>query len=264
MQLFSLFILFIAHCHTAPQARLIHKTMPLSFESETEAAAAAAPPPLLDWSKIETETFGLVDQLTPPPMPLAMPPPRQRHEPDTKQYMSELGRSLAALSEQVGRLEKSGNQDRNNVAAGGPCPAAPEAAAAAAIGPPADQDDRRSVPFLSQYCEQPRYFVKQLDYPAAQDGTRALLCLMQHSRHRRMPLHQKHSLDQFRALIDSNLLFDSIGCSKDEALAMRVAELEGRVQELEKRADKALLPPPAEEESSRVLHLERALHKVSK
>jgi hypothetical protein len=243
----------------ATQARLIHKTMPLPSDVGAEAA-----PPVLDWAQIEKDTFGLVEQLTPAPRPSEVPPPRQRHKPDTEQYLSELGRSLAVLSEQVGRLEKSGNQDTNNVAAGGPCPAAHEAPAAAATSPPADHDDRRRVPFLSQYGDQPRPYAKQPDYPAAQDGTRALLCLMQHSRHRRILLHQQCSLDQFRALIDSNLLFDSIGCSKEEALAMRVAELEGRVQELEQRAEKTLLPPPAEEESSRVLHLERVLHKVSK
>lgn len=232
--------------------------------SEPEAdAAAAATTPVLNWAQIEKDTLGLVEQLTPtPPMPSAITASRPRHKPD-KQYMSELGRSLAVLTEQVGRLELSRCQGPEATAAGGP---APEAAAAAAT-PPADHKSQRSAFSLHEYennlAPQP-HFVRRSDHPAAQDGTRALLCLMQYSRHQRMPLHQQYGLDQFRALIDSNLLFDSIGWSKEEALAMRVAELETRVHELEKRADKPVLPPPpADEESSRVLQLERALHKVS-
>jgi len=261
---FSLFILFVRPSPTsATQVYSLNKTMPSPPEPQADAAAAATTL-VLDWAQIERDALGLVEQLTPPPMPPAMPPSRPRHKPD-KQYISELGQSLAALSEQVGRLKKSDSKSPEATAAGGPRPPPPEAAAAAAATiPPADHDGQRSAPLLHQYennfAPQP-HFIKRSDHPAAQDGTRALLCLMQYSRHQRMPLHQQYGLGQFRALIDSNLLFDSIGWSKEEALAMRVAELEGRVQELEKRADKPP-PPPAEEESSRVLHLERALHKV--
>jgi hypothetical protein len=179
------------------------------------------------------------------------PPPRLHHEID-KEYISALGRSLAALSEKVGRLEKSGNQVANDVTVGGPCLAAPEAAAEA------DGDDQRCIPSLHQYVRESRRCINQLDYPAAQDGTRALLCLMQYSRQHCKPLNQQYSLDKFRALIDSRLLFQSIGLSKEEALAMRMAELEGRVRELEKQADKPLPPPSC----PKVLRLERALDKV--
>ena len=261
----DIFILFVRPSPTsATQVHPLNKTMLSHSEPEADAAAAATTP-VLDWAQIERDTMGLVEQLTPPPpMPSAITPSRPRHKPD-KVYMSELGRSLAVLTEQVGRLELFRCQGPEATAAGGPRPPPPEATATI---PPADHDGQRSAPSFHQYEKtlgpQP-HFVKRSDHPAAQDGTRALLCLMQYSRHQRMLLHQQYGLDQFRALIDSNLLFDSIGWSKEEALAMRVAELEDRVQELEKRADKPVLPPPpAEEESSRVLQLERALHKVRK
>lgn len=195
----------------------------------------------LDWApQIEKE------QLT---------PPLHLHREIDRGYISALGRSLEALTEKVGRLEKSGNQVANDVAAGEPCLVAPGAAAAAIAG----DDDRRCLPSLHRFVRESGHCITQLDYPAAQDGTRALLCLMQYSRQHCKPIYQQYSLDKFRALIDSRLLFQSIGLSKEESLDMRMADLESRVRELERQVDKSLPPPSC----PKMLHLERALNKVS-
>lgn len=251
--------------HPNPHAT-ISSAMSLPSVPTCDGAAAAPAEAVLDWAQIEKETLSLVEQRM--PRPLAVPLPRQSHKPEG-QYKRDLAMSMAALTEQVARSERSGRLVPSAPAAGAPCPAPDEAAAAGTI-PPADDKTQRAAPSLPQdnkITGRPRHHFEKSDHPAAQDGTRALLCLLQYSRHQQLPLHQQYGLDQFRALIDSNLLFDSIGRSKEEALVLRVAELESRAQELEKQVAKPVLPPPpplaADGESSRVLHLERALHKVS-
>ncbi len=197
---------------TPPQTHPKLTSGPLhALDSMPQSSQAGAS---LDWESIERDALSLVASSACPAASCCTRAARTKmfHEEEGEgdqllhsQRLQGLARAVEALTAQVARLE---------AIPGRPSPPSLPPA-------PGTTDDTLVAPALAPAAPETACH-------AAQDGTRALTCLMHYAVQRHV------TMDRFRAMIDANLLFDgSVSWRKEEALGARVANLEARVHDLE-------------------------------
>lgn len=219
----------------------------MASSSSVSETPVPSPECLLDWTQIEQNIFALIEQIR--ARTILSPSQNNKNLKCLRKYpVHDLFQALATQLAHTNGLH------------------------ARQSSPARDMTQSRNYKDSREYlAQQPAKDVnidprlQSISSSAASDGTRALVCLQKYFRHKTVSLHTQYNLDQFRALIDSNLLFDSVAMDDQKVSENLLADLETRMKRLECRADDVMLPvhsPPSQGPSVKLEMLEKSLDKV--